>query len=363
MLRLLHPADEQPPDDPQLVEAVERGDVAAVRERLAAGAFADSCHATGHTCLMIAACSGNREIFEALLDRGADPYRGYQGDVGGTALDFAAMGESEIVEAWLARGLDVNLADGVGNTPLMAAAAGGHVEIVRRLLAAGADMNARTVDGITAYSVALHGKHQDVAALLREAGARFDENDPLMAEVASFESTADHAEFEEVARQLAEELVQTGESWAQDAGVYAFEGVVVEPDQWDRLHQQVLWNGFHLVHTAHNLFGGATTLLLFPTKDKYAVIRACGTDGGMCDVGTREIVAWLKKLEKKEPFELLGCGQDFIAGRFLKRPRNARQLANKIHTFCPDVVEQGSGTVSRLADELARTQRFVLWWD
>ena len=205
MIRLFRPDEKQPPYDPQLVEAVERGDAEGVRERLKAGAFVDSCHETGHTCLMIAACHGEREIFELLLEAGADPYLQYAGTCG-TALDFAAAGQAEIVEAWLARGLDANLADGVGNTPLMAAAAGGHLEIVRRLLAAGADMNARTVDGITAYSVALHGKHHDVAALLREAGASLDRNDPLMAELVSFESAADEPEFQEVAQQLAEDL-------------------------------------------------------------------------------------------------------------------------------------------------------------
>jgi ankyrin repeat protein len=363
MIRLFRPEEELPPDDPRLVEAVERGDAQAVRELLAAGAPAESTHATGHSSLMIAATSGHREIFELLLDAGADPYLQYGGACG-TALDFAAMsGHSAIIDAWLARGLHVNLADQVGNTPLMAAAAAGHVETVQRLMAAGADVNARTVDGITAYSVALHGKHQDVVALLRDAGARFDPNDPLMDELVSFESAADEPAFQKFVSQLADALGREGQPWEEHAEVYAFEGVQVESKQWEELHEQAARHGFHLVHSTHNLFGGPTTLLLFPTKDKYAVVRACGTDGGACDLSTQKIVAWLRKLEKKQPLVLTGCGHDFLAGRFLSPPRNTLELANRIYDFCPDVVEQGCGTVSSLAYELARTQRFVLWWD
>jgi serine/threonine-protein phosphatase 6 regulatory ankyrin repeat subunit B len=190
-MRLFHPDKSGPKDDPALVKAVEQGDAGAVRQLLAAGSLADSCHPTGHSNLMIAATTGHREIFEMLLDAGADPYLSY-GGFGGTALDdAAAMGRSEIVAVWLERGLDVNLADDVGNTPLMAAAAAGHVEIVHRLLAAGADVNARTLDGISALSVARHGRHHDVVAKLHAAGASFDPNDPLMTELEGFESPAD----------------------------------------------------------------------------------------------------------------------------------------------------------------------------
>src|SRR5579862_8139991 len=103
-MKLFQPDESQPPDDPRLAPAVAAGDVQRVRELLAAGAYPDSCHPTGHTNLMIAATNGAREIFEMLLDAGADPYFQY-GGFGGTALnDAASTGRSEIVDAWLGRG-------------------------------------------------------------------------------------------------------------------------------------------------------------------------------------------------------------------------------------------------------------------
>jgi hypothetical protein len=38
-------------------------------------------------------------------------------------------------------------------------------------------------------------------------------------------------------------------------------------------------------------------------------------------------------------------------------------LAQHLYEFCPDIVDQGCGSVDALADELAMTGRLVLWWD
>jgi ankyrin repeat protein len=244
-MRLFRPYEEPPPDDSSLVEAVERGDAAAVRERLAAGAFVDSCGPTGHSALMLAATVGDREIFELLLAAGADPYLRHSGS-GPTALDEAAgMGQSEIVEVWLQRGLDVRLADSVGNTPLMAAAAG-HVELVRRLLAAGADVHARTVDGITAYSVARHERHDDVVAVLRQAGASSDPDDPLLAELVALDPAPDRALVQEVLLLLADALGRPGKPWGRHERAYEFGDVLLGPAEWQPLHEQVCRLGFHL---------------------------------------------------------------------------------------------------------------------
>jgi Domain of unknown function (DUF4253)/Ankyrin repeats (3 copies) len=362
-MRLFRGDEEQSNDDRLLVAAVERGDAATVRERLEAGAFVDSCHPTGHSSLMIAAVNGNREIFEMLLDAGADPYVQY-GGMGLTALDeAAAMGRSEIVEVWLQRNLEVNLADGVGNTPLMAAAAAGHIDIVRRLLVAGADVQARTVDGITAYSVAKHGRQHDVVAVLREAGARFEPNDPLLAELATIEPAADQSLFQDVLHQLAEVFGRAAKRWEQHEEVHEFEADLVESTQWHQLRERVNRHGFQLVHSRPDSSGGAGTFLLFPTNDKYSVIQAFGTDGGTCNLSTQKIIAWLRKLDKKQPFYLTGCGHDFLAGRFLSPVKNVDKLATAIYRFCPDIVDQGCGTVARLAQELERSQEFVFWWD
>lgn len=50
-------------------------------------------------------------------------------------------------------------------------------------------------------------------------------------------------------------------------------------------------------------------------------------------------------------------------GRFLEPIADPKALAKRMYAFCPDIVDQGCGTVGRLAKELVKTQRFFFWWD
>jgi ankyrin repeat protein len=72
-------------------------------------------------------------------------------------------GQAREVRRLLSEGADVNDADELGRTPLMAASQNGHVEIVDMLLAAEANANAANDEGNTALDFAsiqhrpLHG--------------------------------------------------------------------------------------------------------------------------------------------------------------------------------------------------------------
>jgi len=93
-----------------------------------------------------------------------------------TALLLAIRcGRDEEVERLLAAGVDVNLADADGLTPLMASAMDGYVMIARLLLGAGADPRVRSKWGMTALAIADCFGHSALVALLeertRDAGA------------------------------------------------------------------------------------------------------------------------------------------------------------------------------------------------
>ena len=48
---------------------------------------------------------------------------------------------------------------------------------------------------------------------------------------------------------------------------------------------------------------------------------------------------------------------------FVKQPADMDAFAREVYEFCPDVVEQGVGTVKALADEMRRSGILYLWWD
>jgi hypothetical protein len=127
----------------------------------------------------------------------------------------------------------------------------------------------------------------------------------------------------------------------------------------DRLQAHVRAAGFQLV----GLNIEATSFLLFPTADKYAVLRACGTDGSNYGHSTEDIIAWLEEMEKQNPFVLTTCSHDCVIGKFAGPLENAGALAERMCRFCPDLIDGDIiASPSQVAAELQQTQQFCLWW-
>ncbi len=163
--------------------AVLRGDVAALRELLAAKAKTNV-----KTTAMVASIEGR----DTRVHRPAsatfylpDPHPaigpGRAFDKGSQPLHLAAsIGDIEAVELLLSAKARASAKDGCGATPLHLAALGGHAQVVERLLEHKLDVNAPTKVrkslrffdiGMTPLHAALEGGNSRIVDLLLDAGA------------------------------------------------------------------------------------------------------------------------------------------------------------------------------------------------
>jgi len=167
---LVRSADAAAAADSPLLEAVKRGDEAAVRS-LARRATVNAPSADGTTPLHIAARSDQVAILKLLIGSGAkaDAADRY----GITPLALAAMnGSAPAIAALLDAGADGKTRVGDGETVLMAAARTGRADAVRLLLEHGADPNAREPWlGETALMWAAGENHGEVVRLLAASHA------------------------------------------------------------------------------------------------------------------------------------------------------------------------------------------------
>jgi uncharacterized protein len=155
---------------PDLIAAIRRSDVAAVRALLDKR-DANVKQTDGTTALHWAANLNNIEIANLLLAHGASVDAAT--DFGVTPLSLAATnGSALMIERLLEAGANANLALPTGETPLMTAARTGDVGSVRALLAHHADPNAAEVElGQTALMWAVAERHSGAVAQLIEHGA------------------------------------------------------------------------------------------------------------------------------------------------------------------------------------------------
>ena len=154
-----------------LLDAVKRGDAAAVRSLLRARTDANVADADGTSALHWAAQRDDLKAVEALLAGGADAKAANR--YGVTALSLAATnGNAAMIQRLLAAGAGANTALPGGETVLMTAARAGNAAAVRTLLAGGADVRAReSAKGQTALMWAAAENNAAVVKLLVEAGA------------------------------------------------------------------------------------------------------------------------------------------------------------------------------------------------
>ena len=358
------PAQFDQPEIQAFVQAAAQGQLDQVRDLLAAGMPVNARGQHG-TALEFAAANGQLEVVRTLLDAGADLEAA---STGWPILIYAANGgHVEIVRLLLDRGEDPNRAGEAGITPLMGAALKGAAPAVRLLLDAGANPHTRSSWMLapgktkTALDFAQDNRKKEVIPLLAAAmgiAAADVAEDSAYAAAKQFRHNAETPAFQAVLARLAEACGKPPIPWEKRKGVYRCYLRHPAAGQLEALQAEVRAAGFQLVlYDAIPGYDNAAKLMVFPTSEKYAVLVARGTNGANYDLTTRALIAWLRDLEKENPFELIGCGFDFLEGSFPSHVQNAKDWSRRMLELCPDC-ESAAQVMLEL-----RQQRFYFWWD
>lgn len=179
-----------------LSEAIQKGDLAAVKTAVEADPKLLTSSRGGQPLLYSAIQSGKADIVTYLLEKGVDPNQEIYGN---SPLSMAIGGYTEnwkpIAEALLAKGAKIEDTDNEGQTALLRAIGNGgnsQKEKIAWLLSKGADINTRSRYGRNALETALNGSSTEIVTLLLEKAdvKKADENGntPLFAAVTSGKS-------------------------------------------------------------------------------------------------------------------------------------------------------------------------------
>jgi ankyrin repeat protein len=151
--------------------AVNRDDLETTKLLLGAGANVEATNRYGITPLSLACVNANAATVEALLAAGANPNTATA--EGETPLQTAARtGSAAAVKALVARGADVKAKENWrGQDALMWAAAEGHLPVVQVLIENGADVTTASKNGYTALLFAARQGRLAIVQALLAAGA------------------------------------------------------------------------------------------------------------------------------------------------------------------------------------------------
>ncbi len=235
----------------------------------------------------------------------------------------------------------------------------------REALAAGANADLNCGFGCTTIMLAAATGDAELVAAFRHAGARETPEAQPYLEVLNFAADADRPTFQTALAEI-ERLSGAKPVAGNRPGLYTFElDATAAKSFLESHHTRLLESGCYVFlydqHFGHN--GKPDELWILPTRQKFAVMAFTGVDAPNYEIDNYIVIRWLQKLERDHPFWLTGCGRDFLSGQFIAPLSDPDDMAERMYVFCPDIVDQGTGTLEALAAELRNTNQLYFWWD
>lgn len=99
------------------------------------------------------------------------------------------------------------------------------------------------------------------------------------------------------------------------------------------------------------------------SSDQFEPLRIMQTNGWNYDIGPDAVIQQLQEWHTAYGLDIHGAGFDWVEASFEKQPEDMLAFAEIVYGWCPDVVDQGTETVERLAQEMAQSNTLYLWWD
>jgi hypothetical protein len=331
-------------------------------------------------------------------------------------------GRTDIVRRFIEEGANVHVKT-LGGTPIQAAASGGHAEIIRVLVDHGADIDAAASIFGTPLQRAVERNHTDAALALIEVGstleakwgkktlvqiARSNKNKVLVdalkaaesqprkppplkspapttpTQVASsktrkaklkapsaaardpdlpdwvpdFTARAKRRAYLDAVADLEKRCGTPRQPMRNVAGGFKFHlhSARSKSFNFDAVHAVQLKRGAYVFWPAA---GDRDEVAVLPTTDQFEVLLAMGTNGVNSGLGPEDVVAWLRKLEREQPFTITAAGWDFLDGTFASKIKDPKGLAERMLDFCTDL-DDAREVEAQLRKSPAR---LFFWWD
>lgn len=108
---------------------------------------------------------------------------------------------------------------------------------------------------------------------------------------------------------------------------------------------------------------GKVELFVAPGNDQLDAVRWARTDAINYGHDTGAVVAWLAQLNARYGLDVFRAETDSVEAFVTGEGTDWARLAKELYEFCPDIVDQGVGSLDELERVLSADGRIFLWWD
>jgi hypothetical protein len=104
-------------------------------------------------------------------------------------------------------------------------------------------------------------------------------------------------------------------------------------------------------------------LVIGSGTNQFDILRIAASDAVNFGKGTADLVKQIQAWDAAYGVDIFQAETDTIQLRLTKIPAELIKFAGEVYAFCPDIVDQGVGSVDDLAEEIRATGKLLLWWD
>lgn len=108
---------------------------------------------------------------------------------------------------------------------------------------------------------------------------------------------------------------------------------------------------------------GPDSIAVLADPDPWEYLKILKINGINYDVEHEDVIRRLRDWDSLYGLNIVGAGMDWLFAEFDNPPNDWAAFAEEVYEFCPDVVDQGAGSIEALASELKGMGGVYLWWD
>lgn len=103
-------------------------------------------------------------------------------------------------------------------------------------------------------------------------------------------------------------------------------------------------------------------LVVAEGASQFDILRIARSDAVNFDMDAEQLIRKLQQYDEQVGIDIFHAETDTIEAMLLRSPDDMQAFAEDVYEFCPDIVDQGLGSVEELAKSLEHGHLF-LWWD
>ncbi|WP_168188864.1 DUF4253 domain-containing protein [Thermoflavimicrobium daqui] len=98
-------------------------------------------------------------------------------------------------------------------------------------------------------------------------------------------------------------------------------------------------------------------------KSQWDILRIARTDAANYNINTEDLITKLSQYHQQFGIDILQAETDTVLFDFIQLPNDLRAFCEDCYRFCPDIVDQGFGSIEDFMEAVEVVLFVRLWWD